>query len=103
MSFNQSMKTNAGIGGRVSPSSKPFSDNLTNRSSSPPYSSPMPNNRASYLHQQDGGRSESPSKMTTDEDLKFYRAGFERCADLPERTLITNREKFIQGDFINIS
>jgi hypothetical protein len=96
MSFNKAIRSNTNLSGRTSPSlTTKRSDSFLNRSSSPPL--PATNNRSSYLQHQDNGRSESPARTFNDDDVKFHKTAFERCADLSGRNLITNQEKFIQG------
>ncbi|CAF2879999.1 unnamed protein product [Rotaria sp. Silwood2] len=97
MNSNRSIKSNASLGGRVSPSFQVSrSDYLTNRSSSPPLS--ISNSRSSLSRQQDRGKNEYPLKNFNDDDIKFHKVVFERCAELPTRLSITNREKFVQED-----
>jgi hypothetical protein len=100
MSFNKSLKSNTNLGGRTSPNlpTKRSDSFIANRTSSPPL--PATNNRLSFLQQQENSKSESPTKHFSDDDIKFHKTVFERCAGLPGRTLITNRDKFIQGKVI---
>ncbi|CAF3533242.1 unnamed protein product [Rotaria socialis] len=97
MNSNRSIKSNTSIGGRTSPSfpiSK--SDALTNRSSSP--SSLVSNSRSLLFRQQDREKNEYPSKtLSKEDDAKFHKAVFIRCADTPKGDKITNREKFVQA------
>jgi hypothetical protein len=96
---NRSIRSNTNIGGRASPNfetAKPLS--FTNRPSSPTL--PLSNNRLSSIRLQDSNKSESPTKNFNDDDVKYHKIVFERCADPSDRVSITNREKFVQGDFI---
>ncbi|CAF4038725.1 unnamed protein product, partial [Rotaria sp. Silwood1] len=95
MYSNRSIKSNTSLGGRTSPNFQiSKSDFLTNRSSSPPLS--ISNSRSSLSRQQDRGKNEYPVKKFSDDDIKFHKVVFERCADLSIRPSITNREKFVQ-------
>ncbi|CAF3451160.1 unnamed protein product [Rotaria sp. Silwood1] len=96
MYSNRSIKSNTSLGGRTSPNFQiSKSDFLTNRSSSPPLS--ISNSRSSLSRQQDHGKNEYPVKNFSDDDIKFHKVVFERCADLSTRLSITNREKFVQA------
>jgi hypothetical protein len=90
MSFNRSFKNNPNIPDRTSPNLQTTKyDSLTNRSSTPPLSTS--NTRLSSLQEQEN------EKYFNEDDKRFHRVVFERCADPPERKLITHREKFVQG------
>ncbi|CAF1240094.1 unnamed protein product [Rotaria sordida] len=96
MNSNRSLKSNTSLGGRISPNVQVTkSDYLTNRSSSPPIS--ISNSRSPLSRQQDRGKNEYPLKNFSDDDIKYHKVVFERCADLPTRVSITNREKFVQA------
>jgi hypothetical protein len=93
MSYNQSFKSNTNIGGRSSPNfqtTKP--DSVLIRSSSPI------NNRLSHVREHEN---ESPSRRFNDDDNKFHKISFERCAEPPQRIAITNREKFGRGQLVH--
>lgn len=77
MNSNRSLKSNTSLNSRLS----------NNRASSPI------NPRLSALREEEN---DLPRKTFNDADRKYHRLVFERCADLPERRLITNREKFDQ-------
>ena len=98
MSLNRSLRSNTSLTGRVSPNpSTAKLDQLNNsRSASPP---PLAlNSRSSSTRLQDDGRSLAPTKPLNEDDMKFYRAAFERCAAPPDRRMIVNRDKFHQGN-----
>jgi hypothetical protein len=112
MNSNRSLRSNTNITGRTSPTFQTTkTDSLINRSSSPlntrvssqsplntRVSSQSPrNSRLSSLREQDDERNEFHSKKFNDDDGRFHKVAFERCADPPERVLITSREKFGQG------
>lgn len=77
MNSNRSLKSNTSLNSRLS----------NNRASSPI------NPRLSALQEEEN---ELPRKTFNDADRKFHKLVFERCANQPERKLITNREKFNQ-------
>ncbi len=97
---NRSIRSNTSIGGRASPNLETVRpSSFANRPSSPTL--PLSNNRlSSSFRLQDSSKSEPPTKHFNDDDLKYHKIVFERCADPPDRIFITNREKFVQGDFI---
>jgi len=94
MNSNRSLRSNTNIAGRTSPNF-PASriDSLTNRSSSPL------NNRLSSVRELDNETKETPTKNFTESDRNFHKVAFDRCANPPERFIITHREKFGQGIF----
>ena len=97
MDFSRSIRSNPSAVDRVSRnllSSK--SDNLSQRSSSPPLS--ISSHRFSSHREQDYGKNEP----LNDVDRKFYKVVFERCADRPQKRHITDREKFAKGKFTEI-
>ena len=101
MDFSRSIRSNPSAVDRVSRnllSSK--SDNLSQRSSSPPFS--ISSHRFSSHREQDYGKNEHLPKALNDDDIKFYKVVFERCADRPQKLFITDREKFAKGKFTEI-
>jgi len=92
MNSNRSLRSNTNITGRTSPNFQTSrADSSTNRTSSPL------NNRLSSVRELDNETKEPPSKNFTENDRNFHRVAFDRCANPPERSIITNREKFGQG------
>ncbi|CAF0720411.1 unnamed protein product [Adineta steineri] len=93
MNSSRSIRSNASIGDRASPNFLiKRSDNIPNRSSSPPL-----NNRSSLIRLQDTDKNEPLTKNFNEDDIKYHKIAFERCIDLSERGVITNRERFIQA------
>lgn len=96
MNSNRSLRSSTNITtGRASPNLPTTkNDNFNNRSSSPL------NNRLAAVREQDKETNGSPSKYFNDDDRRFHKITFERCADPPDRSFITNRDKFGQGKLI---
>lgn len=95
MNSNRSLRSNTNITGRASPTLQ----TIKNDSVPPRTSSPL-SNRLTAVKEQDYERNQSPVKNFNDDDRKFHKVAFERCADPPQRFLITNRDKFCQGKSI---
>jgi hypothetical protein len=97
MNSNRSLRSNTNLTGRTSPNIPTTrTDSSLNRSASPM------NTQYSRIREEDRDINFSPAKNFNENDRKFHRIAFERCADPPDREIITNREKFVQGKSANV-
>ena len=94
MNSDRSLRSQSGIGGRPSPGIPATKHD----SFGPRASSPLVNNRLSALREQESHKSDWSAKTFSDDDRKYQRTVFERCANPPRREVITNREQFNQGN-----
>ena len=93
MNSDRSLRSQTNIG-RASPSFSAIKhENLANRPSSP-----LVNNRLSAIRESDNQKSDWSTKSFSEDDTKYHRIVFQRCADFMKEDIITNRDKFIQGN-----